>query len=431
MTRILMTNLFVAKRTGSEIATVELAIALVRRGHEVAIYAPVLGGLAELARSEGVVVVDDPARIPFVPDIIHGHHAPVFVTALAAHPAVPALFVSHSAISWVEAPPDIARMVRSFAVAGVVRERAEAAVPRLAGRVDLLLNAADLARFERRPALPQKPRRALILTKQAEHVGTIRQAASAEGLTVDALGPGVDKEVDDLPGRLRDYDIVFATARMAIEALAVGCAVVVVDQRGLAGLVTLDVVESWRQDNFGLRLLQRPVDAAAIRSEIQRYDAMDAAAVCDWIRADANLDELARQVEVIHAGLIEAARSAPPVDMHQELKELGAFWTTYMRALGWFANPEHGSHVDAQLAEASLAFSALSERFEEAQALVAALGGEVHRVRSDTTTQLAALQGEVGRLALEKTASDRILRSRGRTFRHWLRLTVSGKPKTR
>src|SRR5205823_3744899 len=76
--------------------------------------------------------------------------------------------------------------------------------------------------------------------------GIPRAACEAAGIEIDVVGAGVGTVVDDLPERLRSADIVFASARMAIEAMAVGCAVVVVDGRGLAGLATTDALGAWR-----------------------------------------------------------------------------------------------------------------------------------------------------------------------------------------
>ena len=42
----------------------------------------------------------------------------------------------------------------------------------------------------------------------------------------------------------RRHDLVFASARSALEAMATGCAVIVLDGRGFAGLVTHDVVSN-------------------------------------------------------------------------------------------------------------------------------------------------------------------------------------------
>ena len=104
--------------------------------------------------------------------------------------------------------------------------------------IDLLPNAVDLDRFRPRDALPERPRRALLLAKNSEHVDAVREASRIAGMQLDEIGSAFGRVVDDLDVRLKDYDLVFATARMALEALAVGCSVIVCDGRGLAGLAS-------------------------------------------------------------------------------------------------------------------------------------------------------------------------------------------------
>lgn len=56
MLTILITNIIMAERTGTETATFELALALYKRGHRVMVYSPSLGRLAmELSKSKIIV----------------------------------------------------------------------------------------------------------------------------------------------------------------------------------------------------------------------------------------------------------------------------------------------------------------------------------------------------------------------------------------
>jgi hypothetical protein len=94
---------------------------------------------------------------------------------------------------------------------------------------------------------------------------------------------------------LRDYDLVFAKARCALEALAVGCAVVLCDSAGLGEMVTAESVRWMRPFNFGHRLLHRPLDPSLIAGEIGRYDPDSARAAGELIRAHAGLDKCVDQ----------------------------------------------------------------------------------------------------------------------------------------
>jgi hypothetical protein len=100
---------------------------------------------------------------------------------------------------------------------------------------------------------------------------------------------------------------------MALEAMAVGCAVMVVDGHGLAGLATTGTVPAWRDHNFGFVLLTRPVSVEALVAEIRRYDAADAARVSQFVRKHCSLDLYLTRLEAIYRGLI-AGRTVSPTD---------------------------------------------------------------------------------------------------------------------
>ena len=80
---------------------------------------------------------------------------------------------------------------------------------------------------------------------------------------------------------------------MALEAAVVGCAVVVADGRGFAGMLRSENLKAWRRLNFGVGLLTAPVTAAALDAAIAAYDAADAAEVCGRLRLEASADDYA------------------------------------------------------------------------------------------------------------------------------------------
>jgi len=83
--RLLLANVTLAGRTGTEIVTRDLALGLHGRGHHVAVYAPARGPIARELETGGVRVV---TRIDDLdePDIVHGHHFIETVEALARFP---------------------------------------------------------------------------------------------------------------------------------------------------------------------------------------------------------------------------------------------------------------------------------------------------------------------------------------------------------
>jgi glycosyltransferase involved in cell wall biosynthesis len=290
--RVLITNLFVANFSGSETVVELLADALRRAGHAPMIFAPTLGPQAERMQAHGHIVVDRLALLPQRPDMMHLQHVTPALMAMVAFPDVPAVFTCHSATIELEAPrfhPQIRRYVAvdDFCRALCVKR----GIPE--DRLSVILNAVDLERFQARPPLPPKPKTALMLTKTFEQQNMVRSACAKAGLALDELGPATRETSDQLEQIVPRYDIVFATARMALEAAAVGCAVVVADGRGFAGLLRAENLTAWRRLNFGAGLLTAPVTAAALDAAIAAYDTSDAAEVCRRLRIEASADDYA------------------------------------------------------------------------------------------------------------------------------------------
>jgi glycosyltransferase involved in cell wall biosynthesis len=68
--RVLITNMWLKRRSGTEIVTIELAKGLARRGHEVVVFAHDLGASGEMLRLEGIRVADRLDDLAFAPDVI-------------------------------------------------------------------------------------------------------------------------------------------------------------------------------------------------------------------------------------------------------------------------------------------------------------------------------------------------------------------------
>jgi hypothetical protein len=202
------------------------------------------------------------------------------------------VYVQHSATAWQDETPVHPRLLRYVAVDRPCLERILAAgVP--TERAIVIANGVDTARFLPRDPLPPRPLRAAVFSNYAReenYLPALRAACARMGIEMEVLGEAAgaaaSRPEDVLPG----YDLVFAKARAAIEAIAVGCAVIVTDVHGMAGMATLAQLPGWRPGNLGRTLLTRPHDVDAICAEIDRYDPDDAALCRDFVRAHWSLD---------------------------------------------------------------------------------------------------------------------------------------------
>jgi hypothetical protein len=127
-------------------------------------------------------------------------------------------------------------------------------------------------------------------------LGAVQEACSRAGIELDVLGRCAGTACAEPETMLGNYDLVFAKGRAALEAMAVGAAVVLCDVAGMGPMVTTGNIERLRPLNFGIRSLQDPVHVDALAREMANYDASDALKVSHQIRESAGrelvIDEL-------------------------------------------------------------------------------------------------------------------------------------------
>jgi hypothetical protein len=312
--RVLLTNGALVNRAGSELYLMEVATRLLALGHSPIAYSPLLGPPAAELRAATIPVVDDLAAVAEPPDVIHGQHHLPAMTALLHFQGVPAVFVSHGWAPWEEAPPRFPRIHRYVAVDYATRERlvSEAGIP--PEQVEVVLNFVDLDRFQPRGPLPAVPRRALVFSNQASeanYLPVVREACSRLGLELDVAGVAAGQPAARPEALLPAYDIVFAKGRAALEAMAVGAAVVLCDQGGAGPMVTMENLDRLRPLNFGIRTLREPVTPDVLEREIRCYDPADAAEVSRRLRAQAGLEQAVDQLVAVYERVVADHRERP------------------------------------------------------------------------------------------------------------------------
>lgn len=305
--RVLIANDALDRRAGTEVYVRDLALGLLERGHKPIAFSTVLGDVARELRAATVPVIDDLNSLAARPDVIHGHHHIETMMALLHFPQTPAVHFCHGWMSWLDEPPHFPRILRYVAVDHTCLDRLvlQSGVPENRARV--LLNFVDLNRFRPREPLPPRPARALLFSNYASgetHLGVVREACARAGLEFDVVGSGAGRPCAEPEKLLGGYDIVFAKARAALEAMAVGAAVVLCDATGMGPMVTIAEFERLRALNFGVRALSHPLDAERLAYEIERYDPADAAEVSRRIRAEASRDAALDELIELYAEVI-------------------------------------------------------------------------------------------------------------------------------
>jgi hypothetical protein len=141
---------------------------------------------------------------------------------------------------------------------------------------------------------------------------------------LDVIGKGFNTSTTKPEEVLPAYDIVFAKARCALEAMAVGSAVVLCDFPGLGAMVDCANSEL-RKFNFGAGTLLRPLDPELIAFEIRKYDAHEAKRVSERARTEACLTSAAVDwLELYNEVIAENALLNQRQDENRRPEELAA-----------------------------------------------------------------------------------------------------------
>jgi methyltransferase family protein len=423
--RVLLTNITLASRTGTEVNTRDIALGLVRRGHQPVVYSPDLGEMAREIRAATVPVVDDLAAVGVAPDVIHGHHHTVTLEALLRFPGVPGIYFVHDWEVWYDAPLRFPRVVLYAPVdtANADRVVLEGGVP--PDDVRLILNAVDTERFRRRPPLPVRPARALVFNNRASEANLLpllREACARTGLGLTTVGALAGTTVARPEELLGGFDMVFARGRCALEAMAVGAAVVLCGHDGTGPLVTAADFDRLRPLNFGRRALDRPLTVESLVQEIGRYDATDAERVTLRVREEASLErQLDRLLEVYEEAIVRGRTLG--TDTAAEARATAGYFRDWAPR---YQGIRAASLLQARVAELEADWTRLASELAGAAA-------ERDRLRAELASASAQLADTRAQLALMTATATwrlrrRLLRSPGvlDAYRWWL--TVRDRP---
>lgn len=386
--RVLITNNTLAKRAGTELYVRDVATALLARGHSPIAFSPALGDVAAELRARTVPVVDDLSALGEPPDVIHGHHH--FETMIAAlwFPSSPVVSFCHGWSPWQEMPPRFPTIRRYVAVDAACRDRVVLEHGIDPACVRIIPNFVDLDRFRPRAPLPEHPTRALVFSNYATEtamIAVVREACARRGIALDVAGQAAGRTTSSPETFLPSFDVVFGKARCALEALAVGAAVVLCDVPGLGPMVTSENFDRLRFMNFGVRTLSRPIEAGSIEAELDRYDSADALRVRQRVRAEAGLQSALDLLLGVYEEAIEEHAATPPVDVRDGLAAASRYLHGVSRLV------KHYEHW--RLEAERLAVELEHQRSMESDASLAA---EIAAMRATATWRLREALRRVG-----------------------------------
>jgi glycosyltransferase involved in cell wall biosynthesis len=387
--RVLLTNNTLASRAGTELYIRDVSIELLRRGHQPVVYSTRLGEIADEIRNATVPVISRLEALGAPPDIIHAHHNYEAVAALMQFPETPAVSFCHGWIPWEETPLRFPQVRRYVAVSEVIRERliAEGGIsPR---QVEFVGNFFDSALFPPRSALPPSARLALSFGNamgEQTCLPILRKACRRCGLQFEAIGLGVGRAESQPANVLARCDIVFARGRAAIEAMAVGAAVILCDVGRLGPMVTSRNFWEMRSLNFANRALSQRLTEEGLAQVIRQYDAGDAARVSEMTRQECELRLGVDRIVAIYEKAIEDARQQPPVSAAECSRALVRYLEESASHYKELDAELHGLRQDIAAIRTSTTWK-LGQRVVQTGILRRLFGGLLQRIASDSSSR--------------------------------------------
>jgi hypothetical protein len=376
---------------GSESYLLTVAEQLERLGHETVIFTLEQGAGAEVALGRNLTVVDE-SEISGDFDAALVQDPAVSFQTSAHRPRLPQLFVAHSEIFDLQAPPQL-----DGAVGAVValNDRIAERLRRYAVQVEVirLRQPIDTERFASRAPLPEVPRTALLFssTPHADRLEMLKSAVAEAGLELTRLG-GSAGQTADPRAALAGADVVIGYGRSILEAMACGRAAYVYDWNGGDGWVTPETYPAIEADGFAGRTGRTIVDKARLVEDLKRYRASMGPVNHDLVVAHHRASRHAQQLVELFERL---ARPAPRPRM--PLQEM-----TRLVRLEWRARGDAHSlaleniHLRELLRDSDEARRRGAQQTEEIRATV---GAATRRAYEETLSwRLTAPMRAVGRL---------------------------------
>lgn len=287
---------------GSESYLLTVGEQLDRLGHEVTIYSPEPGAGVAVAEERGLPVVGEGS----IPD---GFEAALVQDGAVSHqiaqgfPSLPQLFVAHSWMFDLQAPPQLEGAVGAVVA---MNDRLAARLRRCAVEVDVvrLRQPIDTLRFVPRGPLPEVPRTALLLSNNptADRLAMVGAACAEAGIELAQLGGSAGRK-PDIRADLAAADLVIGYGRSVLEAMACGRAAYVYDWLGGDGWVTAESFPAIEAEGIAGGSGRGVLDGEKLSADLRRYSAQMGPVNRDLVLAAHQADRHAEELVDLLCGL--------------------------------------------------------------------------------------------------------------------------------
>lgn len=312
--RVLITNNTIAARAGTELVVLELAKALRRRGHKPVVYSLSHGEVSKELNEAGIPTIENLSLMKEPPDIIHGHHHIEAMCAMLHFNNTPAIYVCHGFLPWQELPPIFTNIRKYVAVGNLTKERIVTSCGVDESSVKIIRNWVDLKKFTLKNEISIRPKKAVIFSSyvkpNSDYAKVIQSSCHKSGInTIDIVGYNSGNYVKNPEDTIKNYDLVFAVGRSALEAMSMGCAVIVSDVYGVSEMITPENFERLYGE-FGLPSLEvNNLNEDYLIKEIGKYDHLKIKQVSNLLRSKVCIDDAIDQYEELYYQTIDSWNS--------------------------------------------------------------------------------------------------------------------------
>lgn len=309
--KILITNVEMEGYSGTTLYVKELAIGFKKRGIHVEVFTLRIGQIGEELLSLGIRVSTKLTELS-KPDIVHAHNNITVWPVLSLFKNIPVVFWIHNRLSPLDIPPKHKNIIQYMAVDYNCYERYIEEHKFQPKDIKVIYNWVNLTRFSLRKSTNGPIKKALVFSNYAKKNGflpVLEEACESQGIELDVMGKGMGTERKDPENYLGDYDVVFAKAKAAMEAMACGCAVIVCDFNGLAGFAKPTNFEEFRKLNFGMKLMNRSITVENVVSELKLYQSTDFSLVSRRLREEADMELVIDDIRNLYQSVIEEFKS--------------------------------------------------------------------------------------------------------------------------
>jgi hypothetical protein len=328
--RFVLGNRLLDRAGGTEVHLLTLGEQLQRLGHDVCLYSPVLGPFTDHVHARGVEAVGKLRELPEERDVVFSQDALVAFDLAERYPAAFHVFRVCGDVFDFQLPPQVPGLI-DLVVALSDRYARLASACAVATPLLRLRLPVDIDRLTAVGRIRERPGRAVILGNYGARDDDIRAAWGPRGVEVTCVGGR--RQRYDVADAVADADIVVGKGRAALDGMACGRAVYVLDVLGGDGWVTPAAYPGLEADNFAGQATDRVVGVADLVADLAGYDAGMGVANRDLVAQHHNgLDHAIELVDAI-AGRRTIARQHSPLREIGRLTSLQWSWERIARGL--------------------------------------------------------------------------------------------------